>query len=179
MQHRQIPAGVAYSLEYKKVKNINLRIGKDGKVYVSAPRWVSASAVDAFVESRARWIADTLARRVQKSTLTAHYTEEEICGVILDICKRVYPLFAARGIPKPQIKFRKMVSQWGNCRAAQGILTLNTNLRFVPPECIEYVVLHEFTHFLEQNHSKAFYAELEKVCPEYKQLRAHLKKIRL
>ena len=72
-----------------------------------------------------------------------------------------------------------MVSQWGNCRAEKGILTFNTNLVYAPYECIDYVVLHEFTHFLQQNHSAQFYRELEKVCPDWKALKTRLKEINL
>ena len=49
------------------------------------------------------------------------------------------------------------------------MLTFNTLLIEAPVECIEYVVAHEFTHFLEANHSKNFYNKLEKIIPDWKQ----------
>ena len=61
----------------------------------------------------------------------------------------------------------------------QGKITFNTNLMYAPPECIEYVVLHEFCHFLQANHSKLFYAELAKVCPDWKEMRKMLKNINI
>ena len=61
----------------------------------------------------------------------------------------------------------------------EGILKFNTNLMYAPRECIEYVVFHEFTHFIEANHSARFYSELEKVCPEWKERRKILKNIRI
>ena len=89
----------------------------------------------------------------------------------------MYPYFEEKGIKYPEIKFKKMISQWGNCRKEKGILTFNKNLIYAPFECIRYVVLHEFTHFLEPNHSDKFYKELEKVCSNYKELRKRLKNI--
>ena len=82
-------------------------------------------------------------------------------------------------IKYPEIKFRKMVSQWGNCRKEKGILTFNTNLIYAPYECIKYVILHEFTHLLQPNHSSAFYNELAKICPDWKMHRKKLSEISL
>ena len=43
-----------------------------------------------------------------------------------------------------------------------------------PMPCIEYVVWHELTHFLHQDHSPAFYAALAKVIPDWRQRRESL-----
>lgn len=45
-----------------------------------------------------------------------------------------------------------------------------------PPEIIDYVVVHELCHRLEMNHSPAFWAEVERVLPDYKKYRKWLKK---
>lgn len=169
---------IEYDLNFKKVKNINLRIKRDGVVSVSASRKVPVALIDEFVLSKAEIILksiDKLAKIPQKE----YFSEKEIRQIVLEMCEKVYPYFEKRGIDYPQIKFRKMVSQWGNCRSAKKVLTFNINLRFAPPECIEYVVLHEFTHFLQANHSKLFYAELEKICPDWKSRRKLLKEIKI
>jgi len=170
---------ITYDLERKRVKNINLRIKPDGSVHVSAHRLVPQSVIDEFVLSRAELILRAQARMQARPARMQHFSENEIRELVLALCKKVYPYYERLGITFPQIRFRKMVSQWGNCRAKEGILTFNTALMYVPYACIEYVVLHEFTHFLEQNHSKAFYSELEKVCPDWKMLRKQLKEISL
>ena len=72
-----------------------------------------------------------------------------------------------------------MVSRWGSCNPTKGILTFNINLMYAPFECIEYVVLHEFTHFLQPNHSAKFYYELEKVFPNWRDCRKKLKEINI
>ena len=106
-----------------------------------------------------------------------HFSEEEVCMIISDLCNKAYPYFEKFGVKYPVIKFRKMVSRWGSCHPGKGILTFNTNLMYAPYECVEYVVLHEFTHFLVPNHSDKFYEELSKVCPEWKEYRKKLKEI--
>ena len=106
-----------------------------------------------------------------------YFDENQIKDVILDICKKVHPCFENRGVKFPIIKFRKMVSRWGSCNYAKGIVTFNTALKYAPYECIEYVVYHEFCHFLQSNHSKKFYDELGRVCPRHEEYRKVLKGI--
>ena len=150
---------IRYDLQYKKVKNINLRIKPDGSINVSANRRVPQKAIDEFVMSKAEFIIRALDKYKNKSNEASKqiYSETEVKELILNLCEKVYPYFEKRGIKYPTIKFRKMISQWGNCRSEKGVLTFNTNLMYAPLECIEYVVLHEFTHFLQPNHSATFY----------------------
>ncbi len=99
------------------------------------------------------------------------WEKEQATKLITEICEAMYPYFKNYVSEFPQIKFRKMTSRWGSCQPKNNILTFNTLLIEAPVECIEYVVAHEFTHFLEANHSKAFYNRLEKIMPDWKQKR--------
>ncbi len=170
---------IVYTLEYKRVKNINLRIKPDGSIHVSAPKKVSKAEVRDFVYSKKDFIFKALDKfeKMKKYQPVCHYSDEKIQNVILEICQEVYPYYQKLGIEYPVIRFRKMVSRWGSCHSTKGILTFNLNLKYADRKCIEYVVLHEFTHFLQPNHSKDFYKELLKVCPDYKIYRRKLKEI--
>lgn len=170
---------VTYSLERKKVKNINLRIGADGRVSVSANRWVSEKTIESFLCSKENFIFGALQKAEERAKIppVQYFNEKEIRYLILELCERIYPVFEARGVRFPQVKFRKMKTQWGNCHPQKGVLTFNTRLMYAPRECVEYVVAHEFTHFLQPNHSALFYAELEKVMPDWKERRKKLKSI--
>lgn len=170
---------IEYELILKNVKNINLRIKSDGKVTVSANKNVSLEFIDRFLKDKAEFIKTTIDKyqSMKSEPKKRYYKDDEIRELIEEFSKKVYPYFEKKGIEYPEIKFRKMKSQWGNCHPKKGILTFNTNLVFASYECIEYVVMHEFTHFLEPNHSKKFYEELEKICPDWKKRRNELKKI--
>ena len=75
---------------------------------------------------------------------------------------------------------RQMKTQWANCKVSDTriqTLTFSYNLAFAPIEAIEYVVVHELCHFIHPNHSGAFYAEVEKVLPDWKQRRELLKDV--
>ena len=146
---------------------------------VSASKRVTVAEIERFMKSKAEFILGAIDRfeNAPIKKRVQYFDEGEIKDVITDICKKVYPCFKSRGIRFPVIKFRKMVSRWGSCNYVKGIVTFNTALMYAPYECIEYVVYHEFCHFLEANHSKKFYDELEKVCPRHKEYRKILKGI--
>lgn len=205
---------ITYTLTYKQVKNINLRINSCGEVFVSANPFVTREMVDAFVAEKEQWILKKLQgvsrkpslieenriqllgnslriRRIQSSHALVYYSEDtfyvqyekkeqceqlirsyldQLCidifhDIALLTCKRM----RAYHIPMPQIKLRLMKSQWGNCKPAQQLITLNKRLIHYPVEFIEYVILHEFAHFVHPNHSKAFYAVIEQYMPDYKE----------
>ena len=89
--------------------------------------------------------------------------------------REIYPYYESRAIAFPEIRFKKMMSRWGSCHPVKKVLTFNTNLIYVPEGCVKYVVWHEFTHFLQANHSKKFYDELSKACPDWKIFKNMLK----
>lgn len=81
----------------------------------------------------------------------------------------VSQLFSERyGIGKVPIKLRKMKSRWGSCHVTDGFIVMNTRLISYPIECAKYVFVHEYSHFIEPNHSPRFYAVVSSVMPDYK-----------
>ena len=67
------------------------------------------------------------------------------------------------------IGFRKAKRQWGSC-SSQNSLSFNYYLMKLPQSLVEYVVVHELAHIKEKNHSKNFWALVEKFLPNYKAL---------
>ena len=63
------------------------------------------------------------------------------------------------------------------CLAKKGIITLNKQLLEAPRNCIEYVVMHEFCHFIHPNHSKHFYDFLTILMPDWKERKKLLEKV--
>ena len=97
--------------------------------------------------------------------------------VFLEICKEIHPLFKPYGVKYPLVKIRSMKSRWGSCQPQRGIITLNGKMIAAPREAIEYVVLHEFAHFVHPNHSKDFYGLVEQLMPDWKERRALLQNV--
>lgn len=96
---------------------------------------------------------------------------------IEDICREVYPRFAGYLPRFPEIKYRHMKSRWGSCNYKKCFLTFNYYLVHAPIDCVEYVVYHEFTHFIHPDHSKAFYSEVARYVPDYKDKKKRLQSV--
>lgn len=72
------------------------------------------------------------------------------------------------------VRVREFKSQWGSC-TAQNKLSFNTKLVLYPARVIDYVVVHELAHMAQRDHSRAFWALVANVLPDYKELRRQLK----
>lgn len=174
------PAGtITYVLSRKRVKNWNLRV-REGQVLLSVPLRVSAAQADEFVSARAEWILRALERQEQTQKQALEQLPREQCVEILSqAVERVYPLTAALGVARPQLRLRKMKSQWGNCHYRQGYITLNTALAACPEGLQDYVALHELVHFLHPDHGPGFYAVMDRLMPDWKARRRALKNYKL
>ncbi len=75
----------------------------------------------------------------------------------------------------PKISIRNQKTRWGSC-SSKGRINLNLKLSIAPTPVFNYVVCHELAHLKYFNHSKQFWKEVERLCPEYKTHRLWLKK---
>lgn len=80
-----------------------------------------------------------------------------------------------RKIPYPSLTIRKMTSRWGVCNSKLERVTLNLELIKKEIFCLDYVIVHELSHFIEMNHSNRFWKVVEANYPNYKQVRKIMK----
>ncbi len=172
-----------YELIRKRVRRVNLGIRRDGSVYVSAGSRVPIRTIEEFVKSNIWFIMDAKQRienrppekRLESGRLSPE--EKFLCERYLrKIVDMYYPYFERRGVAYPSIQVRKLKSRWGSCTPARHSIRLNSQLLDVPKAAAEHVVVHELCHFLEANHSPAFWAEVERVLPDYCERKALLKR---
>lgn len=78
-------------------------------------------------------------------------------------------------IPYPKLKIRTMKTRWGVCNIRDNSVTLNAKLIEYDIEKLDYVIIHELSHFIHFNHSKAFWQQVEKYTPNYKQIRKEMR----
>lgn len=78
-------------------------------------------------------------------------------------------------LPKFKLRTRKMKTRWGVCNRGSMSITLNTLLIHKSYFLIDYVIVHELSHFEHMDHSQAFWKCVELHYPEYKQARKELK----
>ena len=85
-----------------------------------------------------------------------------------------YKLFQ-ENIPSPNLKIRKMTSRWGVCNLKNNNVTLNLELSRYDTNALDYVIVHELSHFIYPNHSKDFWTLVGKYYPKYKEVRKYLR----
>lgn len=98
-------------------------------------------------------------------------------NLLLPYVKALTELYSeAYGLKCYNVGLYTWQTAWGTYFCEYNTVKYNAALVFVPLECIEYVVVHELCHSLHSNHSAAFWTEVERICPRYKELRTQLRK---
>ena len=166
---------ISYRLIKKRVKNLNLRLERGGEVVLSAPLRCPAERADAFILEKSGWIIRHLPKPEGLPALLPDVDKQTCERLLGEAVVRVYPLVSGAGVPLPQVKLRKMRSQWGNCHYRQGYITLNTALARCPEHLRDYVALHELVHFLHHDHGPGFYADMDARMPDWRKRRQELK----
>ena len=83
--------------------------------------------------------------------------------------------FAARmGLSPPPLELRSWRRRWGECHP-DGHLRFNWRLVLLPPEILDYLVVHELAHLIVPGHPPRFWQEVEKYLEDYAQRRHWLK----
>lgn len=97
-----------------------------------------------------------------------------LCGELND---EVRAELSRRGLVPPPtvITVKDMKTRWGSCTYTKGHISINIRLAAYPRETVLSVFWHEYAHYWHHDHSKDFYAFLEKYYPEYRKWNGLLK----
>ena len=90
------------------------------------------------------------------------------------VVDRLYPIIKKHGVEKPIVCVKKMSTLWGSCNRSIGKINLNFYLYKASVPCIEYVILHELTHFLFPNHNRDFYDFITIYMPDWQDRKKQL-----
>ncbi len=96
------------------------------------------------------------------------WLKEYSYNVFSKITNEYQKIMEPYGVPYPEIKVKNMKSRWGVCYPTKRLIVYNLNLIKAPIECVQYVVVHELSHFKHANHSRAFHEFVENFMPDYK-----------
>lgn len=81
------------------------------------------------------------------------------------------------GVKVGRVFVQRMKTRWGSCNPLSGAIRLNTDLAKKPPECLEYIVVHEMAHLLEATHNARFAALMTLFIPAWQHLRQRLNQL--
>lgn len=106
------------------------------------------------------------------------YYNKWLRGYSLEIIEKIVKEYQNKlkeySINFPKIEIRQMKSRWGSCYFLRNKIVFSLNLIKTPISCIEYVVLHELSHFKYHDHSKNFYNFISIFMPDWKERRKKL-----
>lgn len=91
-----------------------------------------------------------------------------------DVVDKLYPVIGKHGVERPEVHVKKMATLWGSCSRKNQKINLNFYLYKASVPCVEYVILHELTHFLYSNHNKDFYDFLTIHMPDWQERKKQL-----
>ncbi len=74
-------------------------------------------------------------------------------------------LAAESGLRFSRVIIKNQRTRWGSC-SADGVISLNAKLLFLPPKLVRYVLMHELCHTLERNHTSRFWTHLRQFEPQ-------------
>jgi predicted metal-dependent hydrolase len=86
---------------------------------------------------------------------------------------RAHALAQAAGLAQPKVLISPARTRWGSCNMRREV-RLAWRLVKAPPDLVDYVICHELAHLRHMNHSRSFWSEVERQCPDYRRLRAEL-----
>ena len=164
-------------------KTLAIEITKDAKVLVRAPYHVPTIEIQRFLLQKQDWILKHVKKRMNEIrekentpaiTLTSADVQKLAKDALEYIPERVRHFAPVIGVTYGRITIRNQKTRWGSC-SSKGNLNFNCLLMLTPPEVIDYVVVHELCHRLEMNHSPKFWAEVERILPNYKVQKEWLK----
>lgn len=166
---------------YSNRKSIAIQIKPNGTVVLRAPYGVPKKEINRILEEKRSWIEEHLQEVVkhrEQQRAVPELSKEEIDELadkaLKYIPERVKYFAPIVGVNYSRITIRNQKTRWGSC-STKGGLNFNCLLMLMPPEVIDYVVVHELCHRKEMNHSPAFWEEVEKVLPDYKVAKKWLK----
>ena len=164
-------------------KTLSIQVNADLSVTVRAPRRATQKEIERILKEKEGWILKHVEQMRKRNEVFEvsqqdRLTNDEI-NELADSAKKYIPdrvqHFAELvGVDYGRITIRNQKTRWGSC-SSKGNLNFNCLLMLTPPEIIDYVIVHELCHRKEMNHSKAFWAEVERILPDYKKLRKWLK----
>ncbi len=80
----------------------------------------------------------------------------------------------AMGVRVAEWRIKRMKTRWGTCNIRDRRIWLNLWLARMPPECLEYVLVHEMVHLLERRHNARFRAYMDRFLPQWRMYRERL-----
>lgn len=169
-----------YPVEIQKSrrKTISLSVEKDLHVLVKTPLFMKDAEVEAFVNKHEKWIEKHILFQRERMEKAPVFSKEQVAElvkkawILADAGIRKYSQIM--GVSPAGLKITSAVTRWGSC-SGKNRICFSYRIALLPPEAVDYIIVHELAHIRQKNHGPHFYEEVAKVLPDYKKRIARLK----
>ena len=166
-----------YEIIYSKRRTVALSV-KDARLIVRAPFGTKSSVIEKMIRSHEKWITSHIEKQMTRVSEEISLTESDIARYKKTarsvLCAKAEYYSKLMGLQYGRITITSAKTRYGSC-SSSGNISFSWRLMLKPDAAIDYVVVHELAHLVEMNHSKRFYAVVEKVLPDYKERKMLLK----
>ena len=107
----------------------------------------------------------------QRERVLAHWYRERLRALAAPLIEKWQEIL---GVTIEEWGIKKMKTKWGSCNANARRIWLNLELVKKPPECLEYLIVHELVHLLVRHHDERFQALMDKHLPRWQASRKTL-----
>ena len=110
----------------------------------------------------------------RRESLLESWYREQLRAKLPMLLDKWQPLM---GVSARRILVQRMKTRWGSCNPTTGNVRLNTELAKKPPECLEYILVHELAHLIEPTHNARFLALMDRFMPQWRQIKDDLNRL--
>lgn len=166
--------GLQVKVTRKRMKSITLRVkSTEGPIEVSAPNLTPDLVIRQFVQAKTPWIQAQRQRLANLPMAKANSATPQEVKEWRAIVEGLTPMLVDHwakimGVTPGKLAYRNMTSRWGSCQPSTGRICINVRLALYPPQCLEYVVVHELAHLLVHGHGPKFNAVLDRYLPDWR-----------
>ena len=164
-----------------RAKRVSISVRPFKGARVAIPHGVSFKEAARFAQTKADWIKTHL-ESMKQYERQGHFSSNPADSIDrlkakALLTRRLEQLANHNGFSYNRVFIRNQRSRWGSCSSKNNI-SLNMKLVKLPDELIDYVILHELVHTRNKDHSKAFWAEMDRLVGEGKKMQSKLRKYR-
>ena len=110
----------------------------------------------------------------RKHRIVQEWYRQQLKDAIPPLRRRWEPVV---GVTPENVTVRRMKTLWGSCSPQRRTIRVNLELAKKPPECLEYILVHELVHLLEPTHNTRFIAHMDRLMPKWRHHRDELNRL--
>ena len=163
----------------KRAKRMRLAVYCDGSVVVTTPLGINQTVIEKFIADKKQWLNDKINffKSVDSRAIRS-FSEEDYLKhkdeAYEAVLKKVNYISKKYNFSFNKIFIKNQKTRWGSCTKNNN-LNINYKIIFLPKKHQDYIIVHELCHLKEFNHSRKFWSLVEKILPDYLEIKNELR----